>query len=53
MLSLNLCSFVSTVRASMEEHAQIKSTAIPVPAAQASLAPTASTRSTNVTPSRA
>lgn len=37
----------------MEEHAQIKSMAIPVPAAQASLAPTANTRSMSVTPSPA
>lgn len=44
---------MSTALASMEGRAQIKSTAIPVPAAQASLAPTANTRSMSVTPSPA
>lgn len=39
--------------ASMEGRAQIRSTAILVPAAQASLAPTANTRSMSVTPSPA
>lgn len=42
-----------TALASMEGRAQIKSMATPVPAAQASLAPTASMRSTSVTPSPA
>lgn len=35
----------------MEGHAQIKSMAIPVPAAQASQGPTANTKSMNATPS--
>lgn len=44
---------LSTALALMEEHAQIKSMAIPVRAAQASLAPIASMRSMSVTPSPA
>lgn len=44
---------MSTALVSMEGRVQIKSTAIPVPAAQASLAPTANTRSMSVTPSPA
>lgn len=39
-----------TVLASMEGHAQIKSMAIPAPAALASLAPIANMRSMSVTP---
>lgn len=44
---------VFTALASMEGRARIKSTAILVTAAQASLAPTANTKSTSVTPSPA
>ena len=46
-----LFPLMSTARASMEGHAQIKSMVIPVRAAQASLAPTATMRSMSVTPS--
>lgn len=46
-----LLSLVSAALASTEEHAQIKSMAIPVPAAQASLGRTANTKSMNATPS--
>lgn len=46
-------SLLLTALASMEGRAPIKSTATPVPAAQASLAPTASMRSTSATPSPA
>lgn len=44
---------MSAALASTEGHAQIKSMAIPVTAAQASLAPTANMRSMSVTPNRA
>lgn len=50
---LNTIFLMSAALASMEGHAQIKSTAIPVPAAQVSLAPIVSTRSMSVTPSHA
>lgn len=52
IILIHICPFL-TVLASMVEHAQIKSMATPVPAAQALLAPTVNMRSTSVTPSPA